>query len=369
MKVLWLTNIPSPYRVEFFNELGKYCELSVLFERGYASDRDLSWENFSFRNFKGIILKGIHVGADYALAPQVIGYLERERYDIVVSTTLSTPTGMMAIRYMQRKGIPYLYESDGGFAKSGKGIKESLKTRLLKGAELYFSTSNVHDDYYLTYGAKKEKIVRFPFSSLRESDILTEPIDLEERNMIREQLKIYEEKVILSVGQFIHRKGFDVLIKAFSKVDPSAGLYIVGGEPTSEYLTLKQNLNLSNVHFVGFKLKDELADYFKAANIFALPTREDIWGLVINEAMAYGLPVITTDKCIAGLELIKNGKNGFIVPVDDETSLTEKIKIILENADLQKKMAESNLQKIRFYTIENMAKVHLDFFKEFLMRI
>ena len=62
-----------------------------------------------------------------------------------------------------------------------------------------------------------------------------------------------------------------------------------------------------------------------AADAFVLPTREDIWGLVINEAMAYGLPVVTTDRCNAGLELIKNNVNGYVVHVDDKGELAKKL--------------------------------------------
>ena len=95
------------------------------------------------------------------------------------------------------------------------------------------------------------------------------------------------------------------------------------------------------------------------------PTREDVWGLVINEAMAYGLPIITTDKCIAGLELIKNGENGYIVPVEDENILYEQMnKLILDEA-LRKKMGENSLKKIHEYTFETMAKVHMDFLNDY----
>ena len=83
-------------------------------------------------------------------------------------------------------------------------------------------------------------------------------------------------------------------------------------------------------------------------------------GLVINEAMAYGLPVITTDRCVAGLELVKEGANGYIVPTEDAHSLAEAIEKVL-CSDLRK-MGESSLEKIRPYTIENMVKVHIDVF-------
>ena len=64
-----------------------------------------------------------------------------------------------------------------------------------------------------------------------------------------------------------------------------------------------------------------------AADVFVMPTREDIWGLVINEAMAYGLPVVSTDKCIAALELVKNGRNGYIIPPNQPKEIAQKVNI------------------------------------------
>lgn len=144
------------------------------------------------------------------------------------------------------------------------------------------------------------------------------------------------------------------------------GVYIVGGEPTEEYIKLKQDFNLTNVHFIGFKSKKELKQYYMASDLFVLPTRQDVWGLVINEAMAYGLPVITTNKCIAGLELIKNQENGFIVPINNAEILADKINEILGNEIILKKIAENNLKKIKKYTIENMADEHMCIFRRIL---
>ena len=115
---------------------------------------------------------------------------------------------------------------------------------------------------------------------------------------------------------------------------------------------------MPHVHFLGFQKKERLAEFYKAADLFVLPTREDIWGLVINEAMAYGLPVITTDRCVAGLELVEDGVNGYIVPVEDAQTLAEKIHAVLQS-DLEK-MGQASLDKIRPYTLENMAKVHAE---------
>ena len=100
-----------------------------------------------------------------------------------------------------------------------------------------------------------------------------------------------------------------------------------------------------------------------SADLFVLPTREDIWGLVINEAMSNGLPIISTNRCIAGLELVKDGENGFIVPVDDVDALSQKIETILSNEQILETMGKKSLEKIKDYTFEQMAKRHMEIFQ------
>ena len=359
MKVLFLTNVPSPYRVDFFNELGKNCELTVLFEKNTSDERDASWSNYSFSNFKGVFLKGKSFKTDGAICFEVLKYLKRGAYDHIVCTNFSSPTGMLAIEWMRLKGIKYFLESDGGFPKNGKGVKEAVKRHFIKGAKGYFSTGAAHDAYYLAYGAEKEKIYHYQFTSLKSEDLLLSVPSREEKEALRKEYGMTEEHIVLSVGQFIHRKGFDVLIKAAKSLPKNIGVYIVGGNPPQEYIELKGECE--NIHFVDFKLKDELKKYYMAASVFVLPTREDIWGLVINEAMSLGLPVITTNKCIAGLELIKDDFNGYIVPVEDENIIAEKVCQIVETkSDMI--LGQNALTTIFDYTFTKMAKTHLEIF-------
>lgn len=360
MKVLFLTNVPSPYRVDFFNELGKYCDLTVLFEKRTSDERDNSWKNYKFENFNGVLLQGKSVATDTAFCPGVIKYVLNKSYDRIICASFAYPTGMLAIQFMKMFHIPYYLECDGGFAKNGKGIKEKLKKYFITGAEGYFSTGRTCDEYYCTYGADLKKIIRYPFTSLNNSDIIDAPVSLHEKEKLRNKLGIREKKVVLTVGQFIHRKGFDILLHAMTNMPKSIGVYFVGGKPTEEYLEMKKKYDLTNAHFVGFKSKEELSDYYKAADIFVLPTREDIWGLVVEEAMAYGLPVISTDNCAAALELIESEKNGYIIPVEDSQSLTTEIKTIVYDDSRQKMFSRNNLNKIQNYTIEKMVERHLE---------
>lgn len=356
MKVLFITTIPSPYRVSFFNELGKLTKLTVLFEKSGSDERDESWSKYRFESFNGIIMKGKAISVNTAFCPSVVKYLKK-KWERIVVCDVYTPTGMLAIQYMKLHKIPYCIEGDGGFAKSGKGLKENIKNHFIKGAAGYFSTSDAHDQYYLTYGAKKNRIYRYPFTSIGSMDIIDHVYSIEEKQQLKKKLNIPEKKCVITVGQFIPRKGFDVLLKAARHMSKEIGFYFIGGKPTQEYIELAKDLD--NIHFIGFKRKDELKQYYLAADVFVLPTREDIWGLVINEAMACGLPVITTDKCIAGLELVRDGENGFIVPVNSSKATANRIMDCFKGDNLQE-FGSNSLIKIKDYTFEKMAERHME---------
>lgn len=363
MDVLWLTNIPSPYRVNFFNKLGEKCNLTVLFERNSASDRDESWKNYEVKNFKDVILKGIKNSNDTAISVGIFLYLIKKYDQIVISNPL-TITGMMAIFYLKLIKRDYIIVGDGGQVKNNNYLKEKIKELVLSGAKLYLSTGNEHTNYYLNYGAIRERIRWYPFTSIMDADVLEKPPTKDEKDYIKRELGISHEKVVLVIGQFIHRKGFDIMLKASSNLEGNVGVYFVGGDPSIEYLKLKEELGLNNVYFIGFKTKEELSKYYKASDIFVLPTREDIWGLVINEAMAYGLPIITTNKCVAGLELITDYDNGFIVPVEKPSILSEKVLFLLNDDFLREQISINNLRKIAAYTIEKMVEEHISVFNE-----
>lgn len=365
MKILYITNYPAPYAVDFFNELGRGCALTVMFleDSAYVTERENSWFKTEVNNFKAIFIGNkSRKKISFRAARLVKGY------DLVLVGEYSSFSEMYIISYMRRKKIRYAFSIDGGIKKSGKGLKEALKRYLLKGAPLYLSSGRATDEYLVFYGAAEENIRRYTFTSLSEEDILSRPPSMEEKFALRQKTGMKEEKIIVSVGQFIYRKGFDVLMRAAAEIGGGVGVYIIGGKPTEEYTALKASLKVEGVHFVGFKSKEELKEYYMAADLFVLPTREDIWGLVVNEAMACALPVITTSGCVAGLELIKDGVNGYIVPVDDFNAIAKKASAILSDGALAQKMAEENLNKIRGYTVKNMAAGHLAAIEELLKK-
>lgn len=361
-RVLFVTNYAAPYRVHFFDALGKTMDVTVLFSDPVEeiSHRNKEWFEKGEGGFTGIQLKKrVASLKEENLCLDVLDWLKKP-YDVIVISGYASPTAMLAMAYLKLRRIPFFMEVDGGLIRRDSRLKFFVKKFLVTLANQWISTGEQTTRFLVHYGAKPERILEYPFSSLYEKDILDAVPSTDEKERLRRELGISEEKVVLSVGQFIHRKGYDVLLRSAAGLEPGIGIYIIGGEPTDEYIRLCQELDLTNVHFLGFTKKDRLVQYYRASDVFVLPTREDIWGLVINEAMAYGLPIITTDRCVAGLELVEDGVNGFIVPVEDHDSLSCRMNELL-SMDLQKMGAES-LEKVRPYTIENMVTAHVKIF-------
>lgn len=362
-RVLFITNYPAPYRVRFFDELGKHMDVTVLFSDRIEEKKHRSsqWFVQGEGHFHMVQLnKRIFTMRGRDLCLDVTSWV-RQSFDAIVVCGYSTPTVLLAMAYMRLHKIPFYMEVDGGLIREESGIKLQMKRKLVSAADAWISSGSHTTQYLAHYGAREEDTYFYPFSSLWEADILKETVTAKEKKSLRSELGIREQNVVLTIGQFIHRKGFDVLLQAAAQLKSQTGIYIVGGEPTEEYLQMVEKLQLKNVHFLGFMKKEELIRHYKAADVFVLPTREDIWGLVINEAMAYGLPVITTDRCVAGLELVENGVNGYIVPVEDETALAEKIDACF--AGDFRRMGEASLEKVRPYTIENMVRAHMGIFE------
>lgn len=360
-KILFITNLPTPYRIDFYRELGKLCDLTVIIEARRSNNLHFNWNDDNIDTFK------LHYLNDGNLDEKkfnwsILQYLSKKKFDIIVVSCYHTYTGMLSLAWLKARHLPYVFETDGGMvSECESALKKWYKTRLISGAKAYFSPSIGSDKYLSYYGANPKTIHRYPFSSLSDADIITGVLSQQEKTAIRQKLGIKEAKMILAVGQFIHRKGFDVLMESAKDLDKNIGIYIVGGKPTEEYLKLQKDYELTQVHFEGFKSKSELAEYFKAADLFVHPTREDIWGLVINEAMAYGSPVVTTNKCVAGMELIAD-KDCLI-----DTDSPEQLKAIMDKlmADDERRadIAIHNLRKITNYTVEKMAEAHIKVFE------
>ncbi len=370
IKVLFLTNIPSPYMVGYLNELGKYVDLTVVFEKACDSSRPDSWQKLLNQvNFAHTVLRGKAVSSvvygdnegsapdDKAFSPSVIKYLNKA-YDFIIVANPCTPTGITAILWMRIRHISYSIQSEGGIPGDGKSFKEKVKRFLMKRADWYFSTCDLDDKYFIQYGATTDRIRRYPFASIKEEDLPKKMIDEASKKEFKNALRIDTPIFILSVGRSVYVKGWDVLLNAIPIIKSNnVTVGFVGGLCTEEYKKIIDNNSITNARFIDNVDFEELRKYYSAADIFVLPTRSDTWGLVVNEAMAFGLPVITTDMCVAGNALITEGVNGFLVPTENPKLLAEKVNYLIKNKVDRNRISYNNFCAMRKWTYEEMGRV------------
>ena len=345
--------IPAPYRIAVYEELAKYYDLTIFFSSASNENRNPKWFEKPGK-VKFDVTDSLEARKRFQHEVRHI-----KDYDFVLAYEPCDKISIEAIVQCRLHHIPYYVNCDGAILRKNF-YKDILKRFIFSGATGCFSSGKSATSYYRYYGVSENKIFLHKFTSLTAQDILDRPVSREEQLTERRQLGIKDKITIISVGQFIPRKGFDVLLKAWTKIKGNCQLFIIGGGNEKEkYIEYIQKNSLANVFVLDFMSKDLLFKYYKASDIFALPTREDIWGLVVNEAMANGLPVVTTNTCVAGMELIKEGINGCLVAVEDEKALAEKIQYLIESPQLLIDMKDNALKDIKEYTIENIAKAHI----------
>ena len=135
MKVLFMTNYPSPYRVDFFNELGKLCDLDVSFEETpeVQTHRNKNWFHTNYDNFKPIFLKHfISKHGHCVISFEIINLIKKNNYDAIIVGMYSTYTAMLAIMYMRAHKIHYWISSDGGIKKMVMVSKKKLRKKQKK---------------------------------------------------------------------------------------------------------------------------------------------------------------------------------------------------------------------------------------------
>lgn len=362
-KALVISSYPAPYRVAVFQELAKSYDMDIFFTTCQNENRNAAWfctsDALSFH-----ILNDDDEKNKFDQALKTI-----KQYDFVLAYDPTTRAAMRAILKSQRAHVPYFVNNDGAFVRKGNPMKAFIKRVMFRKAALCFASGKSAADYFISYGVPNENIRYHNFTSLTAEDILSESVSVEERESIRSALGLRQGKVyVITVGQFIYRKGFDLLLEAWVQIKDSANaqlLIVGGGDEKPAYEQFVKDHNLLNVTIVDFLNKNELFQYYKACDIFVLPTREDIWGLVINEAMACGLPVISSDMCIAARELVVHGENGFIYPVNDTCLLAKHLDELVFDASLRCRIADNNIKAIQGNTMQNIAIQHLKDIEEY----
>lgn len=286
----------------------------------------------------------------------LIALLSTNKYDVIVtSISLSPPTiiSLALSKIKHKKCILWIEEWSQSKSKflvskfTFFDLRNFLKRQVFQNVDSIVVEGTAQWKYAISLGVPDKKLFFSNHCGIDYSSVSFENL--------KQKLRIGENLVILYVGRISEIKGVDVLIKAYSEIErerKDVHLVLIGDGSFRPFCeTLVKKLKLEHVLFLGDVVGEALASNYRMADIFVLPscTRPfgDGWGLVINEAMSVGLPIVTTDAVGAAEDLVKNGFNGYVVKNGDVTELYLALKKILEDELLRKSMGQNSEKLFR----------------------
>lgn len=343
-KVLYLSNIPVPYRTKFFNEMSKECDLTVIYERNKSTNRDTKWSLSEKGNFKTIFLNGIKIKNENSFSFKIFKYVFSSYDDIIVGC-YNSPLQMTAILLMKLFGKKYYINLDGE-PFIGSGFKAKLKGFFLKGAKGYL-VAGEKSSAKLKELFPNADIYPYYFSSLSNEEIKRNALEKSER-----------KDYVLVVGQYFEYKGLDIALKV-AKLNPNLAFKFIGtGNRTEMFLNDFDVYSIKNIEVIPFLQKKELEEEYKRCKALLLPSRQECWGLVINEVASFGTPIVSTYGSGAAVEFLSDKYMDYLAKTCDPQDLSNKLNTLLtsDNDEYTKYLIEKSLN----YSIENMVKAHLD---------
>ena len=361
-KVLIVFNHPAPYKVRLFNELSKTFDLHVIFERKSTSDRNKGFyfeEKYNFTTHK---IHGIKVGREGFISNAIKKHLQHNEYDLIIMNGYSHYAEMNAINWMKKWHAPYVLYINGGTIKKESSLKKKIKHHFINRANAYFSPDEESNKYLAYYGANPKVIYNYPYSTIYENEIVIRKPNKDE---LRKELGIKFDKVFVSSGQLIASKNYISLVQEWKKFPRNYGLFLIGdGKQRKEIEYLIKSENLENVVLTGFLPREKMFKYFQASDAFLFPSKEDIYGHVINEALSQGIPVISTNKVNSAVKLVQDWKNGFLLDSLTGSTFEKAVNNILSLDDAFNSCVETAKEN----TIEKMAERHVEIMNKVMGR-
>ena len=328
VRVVVVSPEPTPYRSPLFDRVAARPEvnLTVVYAAESVADRRWSVEP----EHRAVTLRGVRLPFvsrllhhDYPVTRGIVAALRDARPEIVVVTGWSTFASQAALVWCRKRRIPYLLlvSSHDAAPRSGwrRAVKGAIVPRIVRGAAGALVLGSLSRDSLVARGARPES-VRI-FANTVDVAAWGERADAlaGNRAALRHELGAgTDDVVVLAVARLAPEKGLDTLVRAVAGAgDPRLLLVIAGHGPAGPELErLAAELGV-RLQLTGELPWERLPEAYVAADVFALLSSREVWGVVVNEAAACGLPLVLSDQVGAAYDLLHDGENGALVRVGD----------------------------------------------------
>ena len=287
--------------------------------------------------------------------------LKKQSPHIIICGGYNYLASWEALLWARRHQVEFLLwsESNGHDARAGRAWVELLKAYFLRKCDAFVVPGKASFEYLKMLGAATKGILTAP-NAVDNRLFATQAANARvHSNEFRQKLKL-PSRFILFVGRLVPEKGVFDLLDAYAKlksgVQSEVGLVFAGdGVSRRELERRAKQISPGVVCFPGFAQREDLAGFYALADVLVLPTHSDPWGLVVNEAMACGLPIIVSNVAGCSADLVEEGWNGHIVPPRDVEKLSSAIDSIVLQRELRLRMGEHSLERIQMYSPEACA--------------
>ncbi len=331
----------------------------------------VAWDVDALGGYRSVFLRRAgRAGIDTASLlrhrdPDVVRELVRGDYEVLWVHGYNSLTHLLAIVTQLMRRRPLLLREEQTLLHPRPLVKRLVKSALLstilkRAYALYIGTENRR--WFHSYGVPENR--QFPVPYCVDNDLLQAESErlAPLRSEIRRDFGIRDGSgpVILSVARLIPKKQPLFLLEAFRLVRgrQRCSLLLVGsGELENEIRQVIQRWRIPDVRLAGFVNQSQIARAYAAADIFALPSKmHETWGLVVNEAMNFGIPVVVSDKVGCASDLVHEGVNGFVVSANDPSELVDRLEALVDSPELRSRLGAASHRIVAGLTYESAAE-------------
>jgi glycosyltransferase involved in cell wall biosynthesis len=350
IRVAWVGGEPTPTRAPHLQALAARPEIDLSVVYATQTYQQRTW---SVRHPEAQVLRGWSLPTsrvlhhDYPITPGIWRFLGDGAFDLVVIAGWAVFAAQAAIVWCRRHDVPYLLNTENHFREPRprwvKLVKGLVLPRVVPQAAGMLVSGTLAREHALHYGARPNSVIVFP--NTPDVPLYAAKADRlrSRREDVRSRLGVEpKEVIVLQVGRLIPVKGADVLISAIAEAgrhtSVSIRLVLTGEGPERmalERQALREGVPLT---LTGQIEADDLVELYAAADIFCLLSRRETWGIVVNEAMACGLPLVLSSAVGASGDLLESDRNGMLVAPGD----------IGGTADAVLRLAESESRRTAF---------------------
>jgi glycosyltransferase involved in cell wall biosynthesis len=362
-RLVIITEIISPYRIPLFNALATRPEIDLHVIFLAETDPVLrQWKVYKEEirfSFEVLPSWRKRIGGNHVLLNRgVTRALKTASPDLVLCGGYNYGASWQALLWSRRHGVPFVLWSESNVKdmRPGRSFVEFLKRQFLRRCDGFVVPGQSALQYLTTYNIPDGRI--FTAVNAVDNDFFASAASLARQHAVRLRRELdLPARYFVFAGRLVGEKGVFELMSAYSKLDETlrreVGLVFVGeGSYREELESGANHVSPGIVRFAGFAQREQLAVYYSLAESLILPTHTDPWGLVVNEAMACGLPIIVTDVAGCSTDLVSENWNGKIVPAKDVAALASAMDNVAGNLEVAASMGRNSEKRIADYSPE-----------------